>query len=98
MTRVVYSRRARREIVHVVEGIAADNPSAARAFENDLSRHISLLAGSPEMGRLRPDVGSAIRSLTHGNYLIFYHYARAADRVDILCVRHGRRRLPQLET
>jgi len=45
---------------------------------------------------MRLDVGPAVRSLVEGSYLIFYRWVADRDRVDILCVWHGRRRLPRL--
>ncbi len=96
MTRVVYTPRARRELNRIVETIAADNPRAADAFVARLERQCSLLATTPGMGRARPEVGPAVRSLVRENYLIFYRWNSERDRVDILCVRHGRRRLPRL--
>jgi plasmid stabilization system protein ParE len=40
------------------------------------------------MGRRRPDVGPAICSLVHENYLIFHQYNPASDRAEILRVWH----------
>lgn len=86
MTRVVYTSRARADLIDIVESIAVDNPPAADAFAIELEHHCSLLATAPEMGRRRPEVGPAIRSLVHGDYLIFYRYSRARDRISILSV------------
>src|SRR5262245_26103045 len=96
MTKIIYSARARRELLQIIEMIAADNASAANVFADRVERHCSLLATTPEMGRPRPDVGPGVRSLVRGNYLIFYRWRSALDRVEILSVRHGSRRLPRL--
>src|SRR5712692_2532031 len=96
MTRVIYTPRARRDLIRIVETIAIDNQRAALAFASKLEHHCSLLATTPEMGRERPEIGRGVRSLVQGNYLIFYRWSRQSDRVDILCVRHSRRRLPRL--
>jgi toxin ParE1/3/4 len=96
MTRVLYTPRARRDILRILEDIARDNPTAARAFEESLEHHSSLLATTPQMGRERQGIGPGVRSLVEGNYLIFYRFNRDIDRVDILRVWHGRRRLPRL--
>ena len=96
MTRVIYMPRARRDLVEIVETIARDNPRAAEAFAARLEHHCSLLARMPEMGRARPEVGPSIRSLVEGSYLIFYRWQPDCDRVDIVRVWHGRRRLPRL--
>jgi toxin ParE1/3/4 len=96
MTRVVYTPRARRDLIRIVETIASDNRRAAIAFASRLERHCSLLATVPEMGRERPEIGRGVRSLVQGNYLIFYRWNLQHDRVDILCVRHSQRKLPRL--
>jgi toxin ParE1/3/4 len=96
MTHVVYSPRARRDILGVLEYIAREDPGVAAAFVTRLEHHCSLLAGTPQMGRERPDVGPGVRSLVEGSYLIFYKFNRDTDRVNILRVWHGRRRLPRL--
>jgi toxin ParE1/3/4 len=93
MSQVVYTQRARRDLLQ----IAVDDPGAARVFEWRLRRHCSLLATTPEMGRQRPEIGRHVRSLVQGNYLIFYRWLPQVDRIDILRIWHGRRRLPRLE-
>ena len=96
MIRVIYTPKARRDLIRIIETIAIDNRQAANAFARRLEHHCSLLAKTPEMGRMRPEVGPAVRSLVEGSYLIFYRWVADRDRVDILCVWHGRRRLPRL--
>jgi toxin ParE1/3/4 len=83
-------------MLRILQDIARDNPPAARAFEARLEHHCSLLAMTPQMGRERPDIGPGVHSLVEGNYLIFYRFNRDIDRVDILRVWHGRRRLLRL--
>lgn len=83
-------------MLRILEAIARDNPPAAQAFEERLEHHCSLLATTPQMGRERPNIGPGVRSLVEGNYLIFYRFSPDIDRVDILRVWHGRRRLPRL--
>jgi toxin ParE1/3/4 len=71
MIRVIYTPRARRDLIRIIETIAIDNRQAANAFARRLEHHCSLLAKTPEMGRMRPEVGPAVRSLVEGSYLIF---------------------------
>jgi toxin ParE1/3/4 len=94
--RVIYSRRARREVTRIFEIIAADNMRAAENFVADLEHRCSLLARIPEMGPARPDVGKGVRSLVHGNYSVFYRLKPDMDRAVILSVWHSRRRPPRL--
>ena len=96
MTRVVYATKARRDVIRIVEKIAVEDPNAATKFARRLEHHCSLLARTPAMGRKRPDVGTGVRSLIQGSYLVFYRWSIDDDLVEILHVRHGRRRLPQL--
>jgi toxin ParE1/3/4 len=96
MTRVLYTPRARRDLIGIVETIARDSPRAAEAFRLGLEHHCSLLSTTPRMGRERPEIGTNIRSLVEGNYLIFYRFDLDADQVEILRVWHGRRRLPRI--
>ena len=96
MTRVVYALRARRDVVEIVETIAVEDQSAAIKFARQLEHHCSLLGTAPGMGRERPDIGPGVRSLVQGSYLVFYRWKLDGDRVDILHVRHGSRRLPHL--
>ncbi|HEY7296480.1 MAG TPA: type II toxin-antitoxin system RelE/ParE family toxin [Xanthobacteraceae bacterium] len=96
MTRVVYATKAKRDVIRIVERIAVEDPNAATKFARRIEHHCSLLATSPAMGRKRPDVGIAVRSLVQGSYLVFYRWSIEDDLVEILHVRHGKRRLPQL--
>ena len=84
------------DLARIIEIIATDNPAAAEQFLVRLTRHCSLLMKTPKIGRPRPEVGPGIRSLVQGNYLIFYRYVAEQERVDILRVWHGRRRLPRI--
>lgn len=72
MIRVVYTPKLRRELLQIVETIALDNVFAANRFVKRLEHLCSLLATTPEMGPLRPEVGRNVRSLGFGNYLVFY--------------------------
>jgi toxin ParE1/3/4 len=96
MIRVVYAPRLQRELGRIVDTIAIDNAPAADRFVAELEHLCSLLATTPAMGPLRSQVGRNVRTLSLGNYLIFYRWHSDADRVDILSIRHGRRRLPRL--
>jgi toxin ParE1/3/4 len=96
MTRVVYAARARRELIRIADTIALDNRRAADKFAAQIAHFCALLATTPEMGRPQPEVGHSIRSLVQGNYLIFYRWRSERGYVEILCVRHGSRRLPRL--
>jgi plasmid stabilization system protein ParE len=48
MIRVIYTPRARRELIGIIDTIAIDNQKAAIAFAGQLEHHCSLLAMAPE--------------------------------------------------
>jgi toxin ParE1/3/4 len=71
---VIWTRAVERDLVEIGDTIALDSPWLAVAFVDDIRRHCSLLASSPQMGRPRPDIGSALRSFPHRRYIVFYRY------------------------
>lgn len=94
MPEVSYTVQVERDLTEIGDIIARDNPSAAAAFIEAIRYHCSLLATLPLMGRARRDIDSAVRSFPHGRYIVFYRYRAELDRVEILRVWHGRRRMP----
>ena len=94
--RVVYSRRALREVERIARTIAQDNPRAADEFVTLLEHRCALVATIPEMGRARPEIGRAIRSLVHGNYSVFYRLRPEIGEAVIVSVWHSRRLPPRL--
>ena len=69
--------------------IAEDaSPSTADRLIDDLINRFSLLAEQPRMGRLRPEFGDGVRSLSVENHVIYYRHER---QVLIARVLHGRR-------
>jgi toxin ParE1/3/4 len=74
--------------------IAADDPSAALRFVAGIREHCLLLATVPFMGRQRVDIHPDIRSFPHGPYVVFYRRPPDHGAIEILHIRHGRRRTP----
>lgn len=56
---------------------------------DELDLAMRRLGDWPELGRPRPELRAGLRSLSIGNYLIFYRVR--ADAVEVLRVLHGRR-------
>jgi len=83
------------DILDIVRHIRRHNPSAAARFLEAFKSSVNLLAGMPELGRLRPDLDAPeTRSWrVHGfrNYLIFYEVL--PDRLRLLRLLHGSRDL-----
>jgi toxin ParE1/3/4 len=63
---------------------------AAERVMNLLTSKFSLLAGSPGIGRRRPELGLEIRSFPVQNYRIYYRPEKRGV-VRILYVRHAKR-------
>lgn len=80
-----------RDLGHIWDYIALDNPPAADHFIARLLHTCALLADAPRMGRARGELAKDLRSHPVGNYLIFYRIRTEA--VEIVRVIHGGRDL-----
>jgi|SRR5579883_1597005 len=95
MTSVVFSPRARRDLLVATRWIARDNPAAARALRDAVAKAAERIGTYPHLGTLRPDLaGPAYRFLTLAGfpYILVYN----AERHPLLIARvlHGARDLP----
>jgi toxin ParE1/3/4 len=89
--RVVFTKKALRELAEITDYISADSPDAAARFGNALLDHVGLLERFPRMGSLigaRPPV----RMLVHGPILVCYKIWESKHRVSVLRFRHGSRK------
>jgi toxin ParE1/3/4 len=91
---VFYLARIERDLEEVGDFIALDNPRAAVEFIEAIRRHCSLFAGTPLLGRARPEIHPAVRSFPHGRYVVYYRFDPVRDRIEILRLWHARRRFP----
>jgi len=82
-------QRASDDILDIMTYIAADNPAAARAWQEDLFRRFALLAQRPELGRRHFEIRPSLRIFPTGHYLIFFQ--QAGPDIDIVRVIHGAR-------
>lgn len=94
--RVVWSPRAIRRATEAALFITEENPSAAAEWARGLFDSARPLAQFPEMGRVVPEVGrSEIREIMFRRYRVIH---RVAPRfVEVLTVRHGKRRFSYSE-
>ena len=69
--------------------IALDNPIAADRVASRIYDAEERLADFPELGRLRPELLTGLRSWAVGDYIIFYR--TTSDAVEILRILHGAR-------
>jgi len=74
--------------------IAQDNMDAADRFIHAIVSRFAMLAGMPEMGRMREELATRLRSFAIGNYVIFYRPME--NGVEIARVLHGAREFPPL--
>ena len=94
MSKVKLSSLAESDLAEIWFYIAQDNMEAADRFIDLIYEKCLLLAESPGMGRLRPELSPGIRSFPIGNYVTFY---RSAERgIEIARVLSGSRDIPKV--
>ena len=87
---VIYSEAALADLQQITGFIAADNFEVAERFANRLVDLAESLRSIPERGRpVKKFLG--VRVLVLSPYLIFYHFEKRANRVEILRFWHGAR-------
>ena len=67
------------------------SPDAADQLIDKLKETFDLMATQPLMGRARPELAPALRSFTHGRYVIFY--LPIEDGVNLVRILDGRQDL-----
>jgi toxin ParE1/3/4 len=90
--KLIISTKAAADLQEIEEYIGADNPAAAANFVAGLTERCKELIRFPGLGRKREEVEPGYRSVTEGDYVIFY-LVPAADRIEIVRVIHGKRDL-----
>lgn len=83
--------QAIRDVDEIWEWIAADDVRAADRLSARIAEATDRLTDFPESGTPRAELGSGIRSLVVGRYVVLYRVG--ADSVDIVRVVHGAREL-----
>lgn len=98
--RYSFKPQARRDVVEIAAAIAADNPSASRAFLKALEDTCKNLAAMPEIGSRRTFRHPALKDVRmlpvnkFNSYLIFYQPMQ--NVIEIVRIVHGARDLPGL--
>ena len=87
--KVVFSPAARDDLLEIADYIAQDNPRRAMSFIDELESRCDALGAAPGIGTQRPELGTGVRALPHGRYLIFYRATTAVLRIER--VMHGSR-------
>lgn len=94
MNRYRIDRQARADLEEIFDYIAHDNRSAAGRLMQQFKERFRLLAAHPLMGQSRPELAPNLRSVTVGNYVIYY---RPIDReIEIARVIHAARDVDSL--
>ena len=91
-TEIVWTARARRDLIEIGDFIARDKPGAASSWVRSLIDAVESAARMPFAGRVVPELGQPdIREIVRRNYRIVY---RARERqIVVLTVFDGRRLL-----
>jgi toxin ParE1/3/4 len=74
--------------------IAQENFEAADRLIGAIVSRFPKLANIPAMGRQRPELAANLRSISVGNYVIFYRLLESG--IEIARVLHGARNFPPL--
>lgn len=72
MSRLKFARRASKDLQDIHDFIAEDNPAAAERVIKLLEVRCRALIDMPNLGRRRDELAPELRSVTVGNYVIFY--------------------------
>jgi len=81
LRKVIFTRRALADLREIGAFIAEENEDAAVAVALKLRQRCLDLVRFPNMGHPRDDFGLGYRSVTQGNYIIFYKPGRKSIRV-----------------
>jgi len=84
MSRPFYARSAQADIMELWAFHAERSEQNARRIVESIHDKCELLRNYPNLGRARPEIGVGFRSLSVGNYTIFYRYHN--ERVQIVRV------------
>lgn len=94
MPSIVIRPQAAADLTEIWAYIAEDSPDHADAFLDRIGRELRSLARKPKMGRARPELSAALRSLPVGRYVIFY--VPRPRGIEVVRVLHGARDLDSL--
>lgn len=95
---LLWTPRAREDLLDLYVTIGLDNPSAAERVYTAIEAQASLLIAQPRLGVRRPEIAPATRMLIEGSYLILYQThpdsdSGPIDAIEIVRIVHGHRDL-----
>ncbi len=94
MNKPHYTSAAQQDLAEIALYIARDKPAAALAWIDKIEAKCLLIASSPSLGDLRPELGDGVRASFVGRYVIFYRSRN--DNVEILRVIPGDKQIESL--
>jgi toxin ParE1/3/4 len=94
MARIVRTASAKSDISTIADFIAADNPTAADRWLDEIDQTLSLIAAYPQIGERVEYLAPGIRRRTLGCYLLFYRVIDGG--IELRRVIHGARRIEDL--
>ncbi|MCI0332721.1 MAG: type II toxin-antitoxin system RelE/ParE family toxin [Planctomycetes bacterium] len=94
MARIVRAASAKADVLVIAEYIAADKPSAARHWVEELDKTLRRLARNPLMGEKVDHLAPGMRRQCYGNYLLFYVPIKGG--IELRRVLHGARKIEDL--
>ncbi len=94
MNRYRVSDAARSDLDEIWFYIGQDNTDAADRLVRAIVARFSVLASVPEAGRQRAELSAGLRSVSVGNYVIFYRAMK--NGIEIVRVLHGARDFPPM--
>jgi len=90
--KVIWSEGALRDLEHIRDYIALDNPAYANVFVERLLKTTRHLPQFPQSGRLMPEAKSThIREVLYQGYRIVYRLS--PELIEVIMVVHGSRDL-----
>lgn len=96
MAELIWTEPALQDLDAIADYIALDNPLAARRLVQRVFEHVAQLEAHPESGSHPPELrrfSRRYRQIVEPPCRVFYRYERASERVFVLYVMRGERRL-----
>lgn len=87
--KIFLTNPAKSDLVEIWSYIAEENEKAADIFLDSVQTKATIIAGNPEIGRIRPELGPSLRSFPAEPYVLFYEPLQ--DGILIVRVLHGSR-------
>src|SRR5438128_2375526 len=97
MYQLRYLEQAKNDLIQIKRYIARESGSNAVAvrYVGKLRQQCRMLTELPgTMGRARPELMEGIRSIPHGNYVIFFRYS--GSFVEIVSIIEGHRDIEEM--